>query len=572
MRFILLFTLFTNKVALCHTKVSSAKQLKSHDDTKSLTEESNTAKSQVPPRMALQHLVQLKKMKDWSVMPTLQHGPDSIGSPARKLGKAKVAESKSTVDLKQSVKQLNWLTELGLVFKIGLPLGFSSCARILQLLSINVVLGRSDTIVLAAVAASSIWTQITDNMVITAIGQISTLCGQAFGAGNKKLVGTWLQIALLGVTIAGIPAVALRWLTTPVLKLLSISPQIAELAGKFAVWGQATFFLNAWYYTVQRFYLAQQIVIPDAVVDFIFIFVNVGIVYLFVDVFKWGQDGIVGAALGLSVSNLLRLIVYVLYCWGRGYHRDTWFGWSWKEIAHRERWKTLVKMVGPAAISGLLQQLQFQFCSLLAVRLGPSCGAAFNLCLSLLLLSFTSVFSLGGATGNRLSRLLGAGEPLGARFCSRVGLVACWSATLFMAVLLAAVMGPFSRLASHDLQVQTYLQQLRWTAAAATFLLGGFISMVTIVSTQGRPGLAAIITPIMCWGFGFPISFFSSKTRGLLGIFDGLDIGYGLAFISLLIPYCLSNWPQLAEKAQKRSEAKKRKSVDDNAKLAKVLE
>lgn len=594
--------LFSNEVWYSPTKIVSARQFRSDYDSKQLGEEARSTGSWDLQSTMQSNLPRLKKAV--GVVRPVRSVPYLIanaGSPARQLRQAEAPASETALSSPQdtqvrawrpwrifsrprapvrtkgeelaktmhglrspSVSPVNksavessWLSELWLVHKIGLPLGFSSSARILQIVSISIVLGRSNTLLLAAVSASSIWTQITDNMAFTGIGQLSTLCGQAYGAGNKKLVGTWLQIALVGVVVAGIPSMGLRWFTSPILKLLGIRPQLAELAGKFAVWGQTTFLFNTWYYAVQRYYLAQQIVIPDAVVDAIFIFVNVAIVYLFVHVLNFGQDGIVGAAIGTSVSGLLRLIVYVVYCWGKGFHRDTWFGWSWKEIAHRQRWKTLLKMVGPAAISGLLQQLQFQFCSLLAVRLGPPCAAAFNLCLQLLLLSFVSVFSLGGATGNRLSRLLGAGEPAAARFTCKVGLAACWGGTLFLAGLLAAVMGPFSRLASHDVRVQMQLQSLRWTAAAATALLGGFISLVTVLSTQGRPHLAAIVTPVTCWAVGFPISYFSSKTRGLLGIFDGLDAGYGLALISLLIPYFMSDWPRLAAKAQKRAEKRK---------------
>eukprot|EP00746_Dinoflagellata_sp_MGD_P058690 gnl/MRDRNA2_/MRDRNA2_250949_c0_seq1.p1 gnl/MRDRNA2_/MRDRNA2_250949_c0~~gnl/MRDRNA2_/MRDRNA2_250949_c0_seq1.p1 ORF type:complete len:184 (-),score=27.33 gnl/MRDRNA2_/MRDRNA2_250949_c0_seq1:93-644(-) len=82
----------------------------------------------------------------------------------------------------------------------------------------------------------------------------------------------------------------------------------------------------------------------------------------------------------------------------------------------------------------------------------------------------------------------------------------------------------------------------------------------------------------MCWVVGFPVSYIQSRTReteflgfslgrrGLLGVFDGLNAGYGLAFVSLLIAYFLSDWPKLSEQAQKRAEkTQKRKSLDVGA-------
>merc|ERR1719253_1807222 len=112
--------------------------------------------------------------------------------------------------------------ELGLLCRTGVPLAFSQCCRFLQDLTNAIVLGRFDTVALAAVSVSAIWTSVTDVMLFSGLGQLSTLCSEAHGAGQKRLVGTWLQLFLVFATVASIPVCGLRWVTSPILQALGI--------------------------------------------------------------------------------------------------------------------------------------------------------------------------------------------------------------------------------------------------------------------------------------------------------------------------------------------------------------
>ena len=115
--------------------------------------------------------------------------------------------------------------------------------------------------------------------------------------------GTWLQIYLVFVTIAGIPFMLLRFLTTPILLSFHLHHDVAVTAGVYTIWSQAGFLFDVWYNSIKEYYAAQQITMPAAVVDAIFVVVNFLLTYVAVFPLK---GGIIGAALAFCTAKLLR--------------------------------------------------------------------------------------------------------------------------------------------------------------------------------------------------------------------------------------------------------------------------
>eukprot|EP00927_Polykrikos_kofoidii_P009558 TRINITY_DN13993_c1_g4_i1.p1 TRINITY_DN13993_c1_g4~~TRINITY_DN13993_c1_g4_i1.p1 ORF type:complete len:546 (+),score=68.26 TRINITY_DN13993_c1_g4_i1:155-1639(+) len=442
-------------------------------------------------------------------------------------------------------------SELIAALSIGLPLALSNAGKIVQDMSNTVILGRYDTAALAAVSVCSIWTSLCDVMFFNGLGQVSTLCSEADGAGNKALVGTWLQIFLVFTTIATIPVCALRFITAPLLKFVGIDHAMADLAGEYAIWSQFGFMFDMWYLSTKEYYASQRIVYPDVFVDGIFIFVNIGIVSYCVDNRGWG---VIGAAVGTTVTRLLRTVVYVLFCWWKGYHKHTWNGWSCKEIFVRSRWWTLFALVIPAAIGGLVEELQFEFCMILAGRIGEVEAAVMSFAVSIFMLSCLMSMALGDATGMRMARLLGAQRIEAAKLVTKIGILMGVGINLVVGALIVLFIGSFGRMASSDERVQTTLHDLRWPIGIAVAALGGFFPLASILSKSGRAGVLGIIVGVCCWVVGCPISFWSSRTTGIYGIIDGLVVGYLLAWLALLIVYVRSDWERLAAESQVRAE------------------
>merc|ERR1740115_446354 len=70
------------------------------------------------------------------------------------------------------------------------------------------LLGHSGTRFLEAASLSDLWTQSTGVFIMSRAS--ATLCSQAYGAGNRKLVGVWTQMAL-AVFAPVVLLVAVAW-------------------------------------------------------------------------------------------------------------------------------------------------------------------------------------------------------------------------------------------------------------------------------------------------------------------------------------------------------------------------
>lgn len=441
--------------------------------------------------------------------------------------------------------------ELREIAKLGVPLALSSASGNLNMLVSSVLLGRLDTIALAAVSVAGIWTSVTDVLFFAGIGQLSMFCSQAYGAGNYALVGTWLQIYLVFVTVAGIPFMLLRFLTTPILLTFHLHHDVAVTAGVYTIWSQAGFLFDVWYNSIKEYYAAQQITMPAAVVDAIFVVVNFLLTYVAVFPLK---GGIIGAALAFCTAKLLRTITYILVCWSKGYHKRTWPGWSYKEILVAERWRRLLAMTIPAAIGGLAEELQFQVCTLMAGEIGPAETAAFNLVMTVLILAFLFSMAMGDSVGIRMAKSLGEGRAQGAAFVARLGIIVSVIGGVVIAGFVCVLMPAVVPLMSKDPVVQDQMIRLRWTGTVTIALIGGVLPVVTVLTKQGRTKIVSITLPVCCWLTGFPCSYFLGRAYGLLGICEGLIIGYSLACVCLMIAFARSDWPQLARDAQRRAE------------------
>ncbi|KAF0775478.1 hypothetical protein AaE_000821, partial [Aphanomyces astaci] len=77
---------------------------------------------------------------------------------------------------------------------------------------------------------------------------LSTLCGQAYGARNFELVGTWLQMGLVVLSVASIPLVAAHFYAYLVLQyVVPDDPELLALAQTFANYTALSVWPNAIY-------------------------------------------------------------------------------------------------------------------------------------------------------------------------------------------------------------------------------------------------------------------------------------------------------------------------------------
>jgi len=376
-------------------------------------------------------------------------------------------------------------------------------------------------------------------------------------------VATWIHISLVFVTIMAVPFTSLRWFTTDVLLYLGVEQNIATMAGTYTVYAQSVLIFDLWYHTFRVYYASQAIVVPDAINDILFIFV--AFFFIYIACFRM-DAGIVGAAIAVAATWSLRTVVFITFCFAMGYHKKTWYTPSAKEIFVWSRWRILIGMVVPAGLAGVAEQAQLQASMLISARNGTVVAAGHALVSNVVMLSFMFAFSTAGATGIRVARFLGQGNPQAAKFASYAGISLVGGINAACGLFFAFFLPTYARMASSDEEVWDQVDRVRWLGGMNVTVLGGMIVTANVIMKQGRPHIVGAVVPVFTWFIGLPLSYNLAPTHGVLGIAVGMFVGYTLAFISLFIVFLHSDWEHLAKVAQDRAEAFKSAPVPgDNA-------
>jgi Na+-driven multidrug efflux pump len=155
---------------------------------------------------------------------------------------------------------------------------------------------------------------------------LETLCGQAVGAGQPRMLGVYLQrswVICLATSLALLP---LYLLASPALRLLRQSAAISSVAGRYARWCAPQLFAYAVNFPMQKFYQAQSRVWAVTAISAAALAAHALLNWLVVA--RLGH-GVVGAALVGDVSWWLLNAAQFAYLVG-GSFPEAWSGFSRK--------------------------------------------------------------------------------------------------------------------------------------------------------------------------------------------------------------------------------------------------
>jgi MATE family multidrug resistance protein len=128
---------------------------------------------------------------------------------------------------------------------------------------------------------------------------LETLCGQAFGAKRYHMLGIYLQRSWIVLFLWSILLLPLYLFATPILKLLRLPDDVADMSGVVALWLTPMHLIFAFQFPLQRFLQSQLKIFVITWVSLAALLVSVLIGWLFVFVLDFG---IVGAVVALDIS------------------------------------------------------------------------------------------------------------------------------------------------------------------------------------------------------------------------------------------------------------------------------
>ncbi|KAF0700940.1 Aste57867_8550 [Aphanomyces stellatus] len=470
---------------------------------------------------------------------------------------------------------LSLAAEASILFRLAVPTFVSSLSFTALSMIEMILAGHLGTSEMTAVAFSQIIFDFTSTAFTQGFNKgLSAVGSQAYGAKNYVLLGRCAQMGCVGLTVAAVPLGVCWWFVGDLLGAFGVSAASVVLAKQYARLSVLSLWPRLMYQYLCVYFEAQQIVLPAAIISLSFVPIHVAINLLFVyGIPAWHVPGLgfVGLPLALACTAYTRLAVFLVYM--MGYKRLHARSWHWTLDFLKTRYIAGQIRIGlPLALGQLFEDAQLQTMALLASTVNEISLDSHNSMLGLIFFLSSPIYGLESAGITRIGMYLGAGRPRQAkRLAKLLTLCICGLAAIIATVLMLNrhVVG---QLYSVDPLVWVAMTQICTLAASGYVFLCVFYSSMAILVAQTRasPILCAFLWYIWrftcvlvaffigAWLVGVPAAYVIGIVykMGLLGIWIGMSLGYGITSLVSLRAATLSNWHDEAEKAVDRSKHK----------------
>ncbi|GMF52527.1 unnamed protein product [Phytophthora fragariaefolia] len=441
---------------------------------------------------------------------------------------------------------------------MALQVSLSTVARIALISVDSAFLGHLGTSSLAAASLASTWTNVPLAGVWSGATALVTLCGQAWGAQNGELTGTWLQIGLAAVSLLSLPVLLWYWSIGFVLELSTADAEVVRLGQRFARILSLSIWPSLSYACVRLYFQSMGIMSPVTVVGTLSIGVACAANYtLIFGAFGWGGLGFDGSPMATVIAAWFQPLALVSYCIGyKKMHLQAWGGWDVGAFT-RDRLTVFLNIAGPVAANSMVSNLANSALSLVAARLGSDVIAANAVISGLWSLLWALFWGFGSATQIRVANYLGAGRPKAARVLAVLGLGCTVGTVAALATVTFVLRETLFRIYTNDdtlLQLCMLVQPI--------FITGYMLESIEILTSSvlagmGEVSVTAWVSSLSVWCIELPIAYFGGVTMG----FGFSALWYGVCTMELvklaIFAYVLSrtDWVEMADRAVKTMEA-----------------
>jgi MATE family multidrug resistance protein len=379
---------------------------------------------------------------------------------------------------------------------------------------------------------------------------VQTVCGQAYGAKKYGALGIICQRAIILHLGAAVLLTFLYWYSGPILIAMGQSKSIAEQGEVFAHGLILQLYAFAISCPMQRFLQAQNIVNPLAYMSVGVFFLHILLTWLVVYVLDYG---LLGAALTLSLSWWILVIVNALYILLSPSCKETWTGFSMK--AFTGIWPYF-KLTIASAVMLCLEIWYSQGLVLISGLLtNPTISLdSISICMNYLNWDINFMLGLSAAASVRISNELGAGHPRVAKFSVLVVNATSILISIFFSALVLIFRVELSELFTSDTEVIEAVSNLTPLLAISVLLNGIQPILSGVAIGSGWQAIVAYVNLATYYVIGLPIGcVLGFKTSlGVDGIWWGMIIGVFLQTVTLIILTARTNWNAEVQNAIER--------------------
>ncbi|WOH10282.1 hypothetical protein DCAR_0729749 [Daucus carota subsp. sativus] len=311
---------------------------------------------------------------------------------------------------------------------IALPMVVTTVSQYMVRVISMMMIGHLGELSLSGAAIATSLTNVTGfSLLFGMASALETLCGQAYGAGQYHMLGTYTYGAIISLLLVCIPISILWIFTEELLIMIGQDPLISHEAGIYTIWLIPTLFPYAILQLLVRFLLAQSLLYPMLLSSVAALVFHIPLSWVLIFKLKFGSGG---AALGIGLSyclNVILLGVYVKYSSSCAKTRITFSRDVFPSI--REFFRFGI----PSVVMICLEWWSYEIAILLSGLLpNPQLETSvLSICLTVSSMHYNIPYSFGTGASTRVSNELGAGNAQAAK-------LAAWVAT-FLAVLEGAV-------------------------------------------------------------------------------------------------------------------------------------
>ncbi|TKY57755.1 TRANSPARENT TESTA protein 12 [Spatholobus suberectus] len=378
---------------------------------------------------------------------------------------------------------------------------------------------------------------------------LETLCGQAYGAGQIRMLGVYLQRSWVILLTTAVILVPIYVWSSPILKLFGETTEISDAAGKFALCMIPQLFAYAVHFPIQKFLQAQRKILVMLWISVVVLVIHTFFSWLLMFKLGWG---LTGAAIMLNTSWWLIVIGQLLYIFITK-SDGAWSGFTWLAFAD------LFGFVKLSLASAVMLCLEFWYLMIIVVITGRLKNPlipvdAISICLNITGWDAMIAIGFNAAISVRVSNELGAGDFKAARFAVWVVSITSVSIGVVVMIVVLATRDYFPYLFTTSIAVAKETTKLA-ILLAITALLNSLQPVLSGVAVgAGWQAIVAYINVGCYYIIGLPAGIILGFTFdfGVEGIWSGMLGGIALQTTILIIVTSLTNWEKQVEEAKSR--------------------
>ncbi|KAH7665095.1 multidrug resistance protein MATE family protein [Dioscorea alata] len=441
------------------------------------------------------------------------------------------------------------MEEMRAIARISIPSTITGLVLYLRTMISMLFLGYLGELSLAGGSLAIGFANITGYSILSGLAMgMEPICGQAFGAKQRKLLGLTLQRTTLLLLSTSIP-ISLLWLNiNSILLYFHQDPDISLTAQTFITFAIPDLFLLSFLHPLRIFLRTQSITLPITYCSFISLLLHIPLNYLLVVHLKLN---IAGVAISTVLTNLNLLTCLLFFFFISGVYKDSWVTPSMDCL---RGWPALLKLAVPTCASVCLEWWWYELMIILSGLLSNPKATLASMGILIQTTSLVYVFpsSLSYGVSTRVGNELGARRPARARTSAIVSLACAIFLGLSAMIFTTSVRHRWGRLFTEDNEI------LKLTAIALP--IAGLCELGNCPQTTGcgvlrgsaRPNIGANINLGSFYVVGMPVAILLGFVAGMgfAGLWLGLLAAQASCAAFMIIALINTDWIEEVERAK----------------------